>query len=206
MEHSFELINEFLANLFAYGPIWVYLILIAASFTENVFPPFPGDFFTLAAGALAAAGWLNIFLVFLMVYVGGIGSTMLVYYLGYKYGRGYFLKRDYRLFSAADILRLEVWFNRRGGLLLVFSRFIIGARAAITLVAGIGKYNPVKFCLFSSISFWIFNALFLFSSYIFVIGFDTIAHYFRAYEKIAWPIIIIAFILLVIWKIRKLKK
>ncbi len=206
MEHWFDLINKFLESLFAYGPIWVYLILIAASFIENVFPPFPGDFFTLAGGALAAADWLNIFLVFLMVYVGGIGSTMVVYYLGHKYGRGYFLKKDYKLFSAADILRLEGWFNRRGGLLLVFSRFIIGARAAVALVSGISKYNALKFCFFSSISFWVFNSILLFSSYIFVISFDTIAHYFRAYEKIAWPIIIIAFILLLVWKIWKSRK
>jgi membrane protein DedA with SNARE-associated domain len=206
MEQAFDLINEFLERLFAYGPIWIYLALVTASFIENVFPPFPGDFFTLAGGALAAGEWLNIFGVFAAVYIGGIGSTFLVYFFGKKYGREYFLKKDYKIFSAKDILYLEEWYLKRGPVLLIFSRFIVGARAVITVVSGISGYNAGKFWLFTSVSFWIFNGLLLFSSYIFVVNFNTIADYFRAYEKIVWPIIISCIILLIVWKILKVWK
>lgn len=205
MEQSLNLINDFLQKLFAYGPVWIYLALVAAAFIENVFPPFPGDFFTIAGGALAAAGWLNIFLVFVAVYLGGIGSTMVVYYLGFSLGRNFFVKRNYKIFSVDDITRLEAWFARKGSLLLVFSRFIVGARAAIALVCGIGHYSPFKTFAFSSLSFWIFNALLLFSSYIFVVNFDTIAHYFHLYEKIVWPIIVGLIIVFVILKIKKIR-
>ena len=206
MEQSFNLINDFLERLFAYGPFWIYLALLIAAFIENIFPPFPGDFFTIAGGALAASGWLNIILVFLMVYIGGIGSTMVVYYLGRSYGREFFIRKDYRLFSRRDIIRLEDWFSRKGAVLLVFSRFIVGARAAIALVSGIGEYNNWKMYIFSSISFLIFNGLLLFSSYIFVINFDTIAHYFHLYEKILWPVVIIIVILFVALKLYRMKR
>jgi membrane protein DedA with SNARE-associated domain len=206
MEQTFQWINSFLEQLFAYGPVYIYLALLTASFIENVFPPFPGDFFTLAGGALAAAGWLNIFTVFLIVYAGGIGSTMVVYYLGRRFGRNYFIKKDFRYFSAADINNMETWFNRRGALLLFFSRFIIGARAALAIVGGMSRYEPGKFFLFSSLSFWLFNSLLLFSSYLFVVNFDTIATWFRTYERIAWPVIIAAVVILAVMKIRKVLK
>lgn len=206
MEQSFNLINDFLERLFAYGPFWIYLALLIAAFVENVFPPFPGDFFTIAGGALAAAGWLNVILVFLMVYIGGVGSTMVVYYLGHSYGRDFFIRKDYRLFSRRDIIKLEDWFSRKGAVLLIFSRFIVGARAAIALVSGIGEYNHWKMYMFSSISFWIFNGLLLFSSYIFVVNFDTIAHYFHLYEKVLWPVVIIIVILFVAVKLYRMKK
>jgi len=202
METTFNLITEYLDKLVAYGPIYIYLILIAASFIENIFPPFPGDFFTLAGGAMAAAGWLNIFLVFAVVYIGGIGSTIVVYYFGRKYGREFFIHRNYRFFSANDILKMEEWFDKRGALVLVISRFIVGARAAMALVGGMSRYNISKFTIFSSISFWLFNGILLFSSFLFVVNFDTISAYFAAYKKIAWPIILVAIALFVIVKIR----
>lgn len=177
-----------------------------AAFFENVFPPFPGDFFTITGGALAAAGLLNIFLVFGVVYLGGICSTMVVYYFGHSYGRDFFLRKDYKLFSAQDILRLEEWFNRKGATLLIFNRFLVGARAMIVLVTGISNYRPLNVFLFISISFWLFNGLLLFSSYIFVTNFDTIAYYFHAYEKIAWPIIILTIVSVIIARIYKIKK
>jgi membrane protein DedA with SNARE-associated domain len=194
MEHSLQIINSFLDKLFLYGPFWIYLALFMAALIENLFPPFPGDFFAIAGGALAAAGRLNLFLVFVVVYLGGIISVMLVYKLGLNYGRQFFIRKNYRFFSANDIVRLENWFQKRGALLLILSRFIVGARSVISLVAGISRYDYSKMLIFASISFFLFNGLILFSSYIFVIEFETIARYFHLYEKIVWPILILGII------------
>jgi len=206
MEQSLNLINEFLDSLFAYGPFWIYLAIFVAAFVENIMPPFPGDFFTLAGGALAAADRLNIFGVFAVVVFGGLSSTMLVYYLGYSLGRDFFMKKNYRYFSREDIEQLERWFGRHGGLLLVFNRFIVGARAIITLVAGIGHFPPLKAVLFLLASFVFFNGLLLFASYIFVINFETIAAWYNQYEKVALPIIVTIIIILIIWKIYRIRK
>ncbi len=193
-------------ELFIYGPVWIYLALFVALFIENIFPPFPGDFFTIAGGALAAAGRLNIYLVFWVVYLGGIASVMLVYYLGYTYGRSFFIKKNYRYFSANDIMRLEKWFQRRGAPLLIFNRFIVGGRSAITLVSGMSRYNPIKMYLLTSISFWVFNGLLLFGSYIFVTRFETIVHHFHLYEKVAWPIVIMVGFGIIYFKLLKAKQ
>lgn len=206
MEQSLQLINDFLDQLFAYGPFWIYLALFTASFIENIFPPFPGDLFTLAAGGLVASGRLDIIIVFVAVYMGGIGSVMLVYYLGFHYGRDFFVRKNYRVFSADDILRLEQWFIRRGALLLLFNRFIVGTRSVVALVTGISRFSPMRTFTYVSISFWLFNGLLLFSSYFFVINFETIIQYYKMYERIAWPIIIFLVAGLIIYKIRGIRK
>ncbi|MCP4706541.1 MAG: DedA family protein [candidate division Zixibacteria bacterium] len=205
MEQFLQLTNDLIDKLFIYGPFWIYAFLFLASFIENIFPPIPGDFITVTGGALAASGRLNIYLVFLMVYAGGILSMMLIYYLGRSRGRDFFMRKNYKIFSRDDIPRLESWFAKRGVLLLIFNRFIVGVRAVIALVAGISRYNPVKKFVFVSISFWIFNGLLLFSSYLFVINFDSVFYYLRLYEKIVWPIIIVILIIFVVIKFRRVK-
>ena len=103
MEASFEYVKQLLNHLIEYGPVWIYLALVVASFIENIFPPFPGDFFTITGGAMAASfAELNIFLVFLAVYFGGIASTILVYYFGHRFGRSFFLAKNYKYFSSGD--------------------------------------------------------------------------------------------------------
>jgi membrane-associated protein len=206
MEQSLQIINSFLDKLFIYGPFWIYLALFMAALIENIFPPFPGDFFTIAGGALAAAGRLNIILVFLVVYAGGIISISLVYKFGLVYGRQYFIRKNFRFFPAADIVRLEKWFHKRGAMLLILNRFMVGARSIIAIVAGIGRYEYSRMLIFASISFFLFNGLLLFSSYIFVIEFDVIAEYFHAYEKTVWPIIIVIVIGFIVYNIFRLKK
>lgn len=205
MEQFLQLTNDILDRLFAYGPFWIYLFLFISSFVENIFPPIPGDFITISGGGLAASGRLNIFIVFLVVYAGGILSMMLIYYLGRNKGRDFFMKKNYKMFSRDDIPRLENWFNKRGPILLLFNRFIVGVRAVIALVAGISRYNPTKKFVYVSISFWMFNGLLLFSSYLFVINFEVVYSYLRLYEKIVWPIIIAVAIIFVIIKFRRVK-
>ena len=206
MEQSLQLVETVLERLFAYGPVWIYLALFLSSFIENLFPPFPGDFVTITGGALAAAGRLNIIAVFVLAYAGGILSVMVLYYLGKRYGRNFFIRKNYRYLSADDVRRMEFWFERRGAVLLVFNRFIVGARAVVALVAGISRYRADGMFLYTSFSFWMFNGLLLFGSYVFVVNFETIAQYYRLYEKIAWPIVLALVIAIVVWKIKKSKK
>jgi len=206
MEQSLQLINDFLDSLFFYGPFWIYLAIFISSLIENLFPPFPGDFVTITGGALAAAGRLDVMSVFVAAYLGGIISAMIVYYFGHRFGRQFFIQKNYKYFSVADIGNMEGWFNRRGALLLFFNRFIVGARTVVMLVCGISNYPAKRTFLMVSVSFWLFNGLLLFSSHLFVVNFETIADYFHLYEKIMWPIIIIIVVAFVGKKIYGFRK
>ncbi len=82
MSDSYSHISELLDYLFAYGPILVYLVIFTACFIENLFPPFPGDTFILAAGALVGLERLTLIPAMIAVLSGGISSVMILYYLG----------------------------------------------------------------------------------------------------------------------------
>lgn len=189
MTDSLQHINLFLDQLFAQGPWLVYMVLFAACFVENIFPPFPGDSFIAAAGALAAAGRLSFPLALLMVIAGGMLSVMLVFWLGRNYGREFFMRKNYRYFSALDVVRMEARLDKWGMVVLLISRFIPGVRSALALAAGVARYDTVKMVVFSTVSYLAFSALLMYLAASVVRNFDEIEQLFVTYNRFIWPII-----------------
>jgi len=199
-------INELLDVIFTYGPFWVYLVLFVACFIENVFPPFPGDSFIVAAGALVALRRLDLALTVAIVIIGGMGSVMLLYTFGKRYGRDYFVRKNFRYFSAADIIRVEGHFEKWGAVILVFSRFVVGFRSALALVSGLSRYDPLRMLLFSTISYLLFTSLLIYGAIVLVDNLERIEDYFKTYNMIVWPILIILVALYIIRKFIALRK
>jgi len=199
-------INELLDFIFSYGPFWVYLVLFAACFLENVFPPFPGDSFIVAAGALVALRRLDLALTVAIIVIGGMGSVMLLYAFGKRYGRDFFVHKNFRYFSAADIIRIEGQFEKWGAVILVVSRFVVGFRAGLALVSGISRYDPLRMLVFSTVSYLLFTSLLIYGAIVLVDNLERIQDYFRTYNMIVWPILIILVALYIIRKFMSLRK
>ncbi|UCD63241.1 MAG: DedA family protein [Candidatus Zixiibacteriota bacterium] len=199
-------INQLLDLIFSYGPFWVYLAIFAACFIENIFPPFPGDSFIAAAGALVAVARLELTLTFIIIVFAGVASVMVVYAVGKRYGRDFFIRKNYRYFSAADIARVEEHFHRWGALILVGSRFVVGLRSVLALVAGISRYDNLRMLVFSTISYLLFVGLIMYGAMTLVENLDVLKEYFRTYNLIVWPILIIAIAYYILRKFRSLKK
>lgn len=191
MSESILQISEYLDYLFALGAIWVYLVIFVACFIENLFPPFPGDTFILAGGGLVAVGRLELALTFLTILCGGLCSVIILYFFGKKYGREYFIKKDFKYFTAKDIAVMEDKFLKWGGLILLFSRFFIGVRTALAVVAGISRYSFSKMVIFTMISYCMFAGLLMYLAIALVENFDKIISYIKTYNLIFWPLLII---------------
>ncbi len=206
MSDTFQQIHQGLDLVFAYGPFWVYLAILVACFIENVFPPFPGDTFIVAAGALVAFGRLDPYWSFAAILGGGLASTMLLYYLGRRFGRSFFLNRDYKYFSRADILKMEASFARRGVVILVFSRFVVGMRAALAIAAGISRYRAGSMFFFSAVSYFLFAGLLMLLAHKLVENLDQIEYYFKAYQAVVWVVVIVILGLIVYRKMAVVKR
>ena len=209
MGEQFAEINRVLDYIFAYGPVWVYLAIVAACFIENITPPFPGDSFIVASGALVAAGRLEPITAFLCCVGGGMGSVMVIYVFGRVYGRDFFIRKNFKLFSAQDIISVEERFRKYGGLLMVVSRFVVGFRVLLALAAGMGRYPGYKTFLYTLVSYCAFVGLLMYLGFKLVENVERIEYYFDAYKHIAWPIVILAVLFLVgrrIYKIRKARQ
>ncbi len=198
-----QMISEWLDYLFRYGPFWVYMLIFVACFIENIFPPFPGDSFIFGAGFLVGANRLSLLPSMVAVLSGGMGSVMVMYILGRKYGRSFFMRKDYTYFSIRDIEKFELNLNRFGAWLMVFSRFVVGFRSAIAVGAGIARYNTAKMILYSTVSYILFGGLLFYLSIVVADNLQTITGYVKMYNMIVWPLLII---LIIVWVVRKIRK
>ncbi len=201
-----EQITHFLDGIFRYGAVWVYLILFAACFIENVLPPFPGDSFIAAAGGLVALQRLDFVLTVIIILAGGLSSVMVLYYFGNNSGRRYFERKNFKYFSLKDIALMESKLQKWGALILVFSRFMVGIRAAIAVAAGVGRYPAILMFFYSTVSYFMFTILIIFLAIGTVDNLQIIKSYFIKYNLMIWPIIIVIMAAYFMWKIRSLRK
>ncbi len=199
-------VNEYLDILFTYGPLWVYVVLFAACFVENLFPPFPGDSFIVVAGALIGLGRLDFWSTYLIVNFGGILSVMLMYHFGAKYGRQFFMRKNYKYFSAADIVGVEYRLSRWGAGILVASRFVVGFRSALAVASGIAEYPAPKMFFYSLLSYFAFTGLLMYIGSALADNFGVIEHYFKRYNQIVWPVLILALAIWIWYKFRSARE
>lgn len=189
-----EQITHFLDGIFRYGAVWVYLVIFLACFIENVFPPFPGDSFIVAAGGLVALGRLDFALTMFIILAGGISSVMVLYFLGANYGRKYFERKNFKYFSVKDIELMETKLKKWGALILVFSRFLVGIRAGVAISAGVGRYPAILMLFYSTVSYFLFTVLVMFLAIGAVENLEAIKTYFIEYSMVTWPIIILVIV------------
>lgn len=180
---EFQALGETVGRLadwaLSHGTVWVYFVIVAASFVENLFPPFPGDTMTVAGAALATTGEISFPLVFVSAYAGGIFSTMLIYWFGRRRGYEYFRQKNFRYFPRHKLDEFRHWLERRGVWLISGSRFVVGFRTLVALAAGIGRWPIGQMAFFSSLSFWVFNALLMGLTYLLVDNLEALIRYLK---------------------------
>ena len=205
MFNNLDTINQWLDVIFSYGTIWVYLVIFLACFIENIFPPFPGDTFIVAAGALVALERLNLYSAGFAVISGGVFSVMLIYYFGREKGYEFFKRKNYRIYPEEDVEKSHLYFQKYGALILIFSRFVVGFRSALALAAGVGRYQAGKMLLYSIISYLLFTSLLMFAAMKFIQNYENLATFVKTYNWIVLPLLIIGVVLYILNKLKKQK-
>ena len=203
---EYQQINQFVEYLFAYGSFWVYAVIWLACFVENIIPPFPGDTFIFAGGALVALGRLDLVTLMIVVNVAGMASVMLLYEFGRKRGRGFFMERDYKYFSARDVQEMSRKLDAHGTWVMLISRFVVGVRAAIAVAAGIGHYSAWRTLIFSLASYLIFTSLVVFVSMKVVHNFDRIRGFIATYNWAFWIVVVSIITWWIVRRYRQLHK
>lgn len=123
------------------GGWWGYVFLFLSSLGENLFPPLPGDTFVVLGAFLVGRGELRFLPTYLATTAGSILGFMVLYFVGLRWGRGFFRKKGGWFFSQEHLDRVEMWFARYGYLVLGVNRFLSGFRGLVSLGAGIVKMD-----------------------------------------------------------------
>lgn len=124
---------------------WTYAVVLAVAAVDAVFPLVPSETVAIAAGVLAGAGELSIAAVIAVAAAGAFVGDNGSYLLGRRFGdvATRRLLRGSRGRRGRE--RAERMLARRGGYLILVSRFVPGGRTVTTLTAGLTEMPWPRF-------------------------------------------------------------
>lgn len=142
-----------------------YAILFAIVFVETglvIMPLLPGDSLLFAAGAFAAKGDFNLWLLGGGLSVAAIAGDSLNYAIGRYLGPMVF-DRDYRWLNREHLRRTEAFYEKHGGKTIILARFMPIVRTFAPFVAGIGAMNYRRFLVYNVVGglLWVWSFVLL---------------------------------------------
>lgn len=116
--------------------LWLYLVIAAAAFAENLFPPLPADTAVALGAFVAARGSGSAVGAWAATMIGNLGGAVLMYALGRRLGAPWLANRLPSLGGEAAEARVRAQYARHGLWALAVSRFIPAVRAVVPPLAG----------------------------------------------------------------------
>jgi membrane-associated protein len=175
MEYLYQFMDYFihldvhLGNLIATYGVITYVILFLIIFAETglvVTPFLPGDSLLFTAGALAALGSFNIFLLFAVLLVAAIAGDTVNYKIGSVIGPRVYTKEN-RFIKKEHLMKTHAFYEKHGGKTIIFARFLPIIRTFAPFVAGVGTMNYSKFIVYNITGAGLWVAAFTFLGYFF---------------------------------------
>jgi membrane-associated protein len=136
-------LDEHLQQLVTNYQTYAYLILALIIFCETglvVTPFLPGDSLLFAAGAVAAGGSMNVWVLMLILILAAILGDNVNYFFGRYLGTKVFTK-DYWFLKRRHLDRTQEFYAKYGGRTLVMARFVPIVRTFAPFVAGVGQMH-----------------------------------------------------------------
>ena len=195
--------NQLLYFLHSIKPGYLYGVLFVSAIIENLFPPIPGDTIVLIGAYLAGRGELGLGYVFVSTTLGGTVGFLALFLVFKYFGRNFFVKKNYWFFTEGNIQKVQRWFDRYGYLVILFNRFLSGARSVVSVFAGIANMKTFYVSIFTFISCIIWNGMIIGSGYILGQNWRLLVSVLKTYQRIVFLLILL---LATLWIILKWKK
>jgi membrane-associated protein len=109
----------------------------------------PGDSLLFTAGFLASQNFLNIHLLVIGCFIAAVTGDSVGYYIGHKWGRRLFHKKDSTFFHKDHLMKAELFYEKHGGKTIILARFMPVIRTFAPVVAGIGKMKYSSFLMYN---------------------------------------------------------
>ena len=174
---------------------WGYLAVMIGSLFE-------GEVILITASALAALGYLSLPKVFLVSIATTIFTDQFLFFVGYKLGTNWLIKRFPKLEKARErvfrlLHKMDVFF--------IFAfRFIYGIRTISPLIIGSAKIKPSRFIVFNILSWLCWASTGCFIGYV---GADVVVDgKFDSMPAIMAISVLLVIIAAIIYLVKKLKE
>jgi len=122
-----------------------YLVLMALSAIENVFPPVPADVAVALGAFLAKRGEVSVALLGVLCWLSNVCSAAWMYSFARAHGAGFFRQGWGRKVMPLEVLNaLQHAYDKWGVVGIFVSRFLPGVRAGVTPFAGVVGLSPAR--------------------------------------------------------------
>jgi membrane protein DedA with SNARE-associated domain len=178
-----------------------YPAVFLVALLENLFPPIPSEVIFPLVGFVAYHNNLGITHAISMGIVGAIGSTagaVVIYYVSLKLGKPAILRFGrYVRIGEKGLLEAETWFQKYGALAVFSGRMAPAIRELISIPAGLGEMNIVKFVLFTFAGSAVWSVALTLLGYFLGDAWSLLAVQLSSVFSVVAIIIIIAIILII---------
>jgi membrane protein DedA with SNARE-associated domain len=185
-------VTEFLAQYITafidatgYASVFVLMIM------ESMVFPVPSEAVMPFAGFLVAEAKFTFALVIAVSTAGSIIGSLLSYCIG-RYGGEPFIRRfgRYLLLDHDDLIAAERFFGKYGDATIFICRFIPVVRHLISIPAGTGRMNLLKFSIYTIAGAGLWNAFLTVCGFYLRKNWETVMHYSR-YVDIAVLVLLV---------------
>jgi len=184
-------------------PLGVFVFAFVIAWVENLFPPSPSDALLVLVGTLIGLGTVDFLPLLVTSTAGSVSGFVTAYYLGRRFGPA-IVKSPWVPFLDATLMeKVERWFDRWHGLIIVVNRFLAGTRAVIAFAAGIVRLPAARTFLYCALSATAWNALMLFAGQHLGANWRNIEDVLSTY---GWVVSGLLVLLLAVWFIRKRRR
>jgi membrane protein DedA with SNARE-associated domain len=143
-----------------------YLVLMALSALENVFPPVPADTAVALGAFLARRGEISVVPLAFLCWAANIASAAGTYAVGRRHGRAFFQDGwGRKIVPPRALAALEEAYRRWGAVGIFVSRFLPGLRAAVPPFAGVAGLSAARALVPAAAASAIWYAFLAFAGY-----------------------------------------
>ena len=147
-------LDTHLATFVAQHGAWVYGLLFAIVFCETglvVTPFLPGDSLLFVAGAIAAAGGMDIIALMAVLVAAALTGDNVNYWFGRWLGPRVFHYEGSRWLNRRHLERTHAFYERHGGKTIIIARFVPIVRTYVPFVAGVGAMSYPRYLAFCAV-------------------------------------------------------
>ncbi len=149
------------------GP-WVYFGLFFIVFAETGLAIgffLPGDSLLVVCGLFAAAGKLNLWLMWGLLFVAAVVGDAVGYYSGRKVGPAIFNRPKSRFFNPNHLKKAHAFYEKHGGKTIIIARFVPIVRTFAPIVAGAAEMTYRQFAIYNVVGGFAWVTSMLFAGY-----------------------------------------
>jgi len=181
-----------------------YLSVFILMVMESMVLPVPSEAVMPFAGFLIAEKSFTFLGVIFYSTLGSIIGSLISYYIG-AYGGKPFVNKygKYLLLDQKDLVTTENFFKKHGEITIFVSRFIPVVRHLISIPAGIGRMNLVKFIVYTILGAGLWNSFLALVGFYLRQNWTTIIKYSKTLDILVIMLIILLFFIFIYRHARK---